>query len=98
MCRGGREVDDTVCNRLRPRRALEGLTVSLWSGMLEAHTPPGEMVPKLAAILEEEAETFVVKLWRMLVFEVQRYEVENAPEEEEEKEEEGFSLLSALQS
>ena len=59
------------------------------------------MIPKLAVILEDDAESFVIKMWRMLVFEMKRWEIENAPEEEEQPEAEadgGFSLLGALMS
>jgi len=70
-------------------------------GMLDSCTAAAEMIPKLAVILEDDAESFVIKMWRMLVFEMKRWEIENAPEEEEQPEAEadgGFSLLGALMS
>lgn len=35
-----------------------------------AHTPPYELLEQLSVVLDEEAETFVLKMWRMLVFEM----------------------------
>eukprot|EP00656_Telonema_subtile_P047768 TRINITY_DN5524_c0_g1_i1.p1 TRINITY_DN5524_c0_g1~~TRINITY_DN5524_c0_g1_i1.p1 ORF type:complete len:187 (+),score=74.47 TRINITY_DN5524_c0_g1_i1:96-656(+) len=62
--------------------------------MLTEHTPPKICVDKLEMILEEDAPAFVLKMWRMLVFEFLRWEIENGPEEEEQE----FSLLGALGS
>lgn len=48
------------------------------SGMLEQHTPAAEVVEKLAVILEDDAEAFVIKMWRMLIFEYMRWEIEQS--------------------
>lgn len=37
---------------------------------ITAHTPPEEMLSALSPILDEEAPIFVVKMWRMLVYEM----------------------------
>jgi len=37
---------------------------------ITAHTPPNEMLTALVPILDEEADIFVVKMWRMLVYEL----------------------------
>lgn len=35
---------------------------------LKSRCPPNELLTELAAVLDEDAETFVIKLWRMLIF------------------------------
>jgi RNA-binding protein 25 len=39
---------------------------------LNGHTPPAELVDNLAHLVDEEALPFVIKLWRMLLFEIAR--------------------------
>jgi len=39
-------------------------------GKITTHTPPAEMLIQLSPVLDEEAEIFVVKMWRMLVYEM----------------------------
>jgi len=39
-------------------------------GKITSHTPPAEMLVQLSPVLDEEAEIFVVKMWRMLVYEM----------------------------
>lgn len=39
-------------------------------GKIAAHTPPNEILQQLTLVLDEEAEIFVVKMWRMLVYEM----------------------------
>ena len=39
---------------------------------VEAKARPDEMFNELASFLDDEAEGFVVKMWRMLIFEVLR--------------------------
>ena len=38
------------------------------------HVEATEMLNRLQAILDEEAEMFVLKMWRMLIFEIKRVE------------------------
>merc|ERR1712166_923167 len=69
------------------------------SGMLEQHTAAAEVVEKLAVILEDDAEAFVIKMWRMLIFEYMRWEIEQSADDskqEEEDEGETFSLMASL--
>ena len=40
--------------------------------MLGEHAKASDVVEKLAVVLEDEAETFVIKLWRYLIFESMR--------------------------
>lgn len=56
----------------------EASMIQFVASMLQQHTPAKDVVDKLSMILEDEAEAFVVKLWRMLIFEYMRYEVESA--------------------
>lgn len=35
---------------------------------LKEHTPPAEIHEQLKVVLDDEAELFVVKLWRFLIF------------------------------
>eukprot|EP01113_Clastostelium_recurvatum_P038016 TRINITY_DN5621_c0_g1_i4.p1 TRINITY_DN5621_c0_g1~~TRINITY_DN5621_c0_g1_i4.p1 ORF type:complete len:749 (-),score=197.89 TRINITY_DN5621_c0_g1_i4:31-2277(-) len=39
-------------------------------GKLAARVPPGEILTQLRLVLDEDAEDFVVKMWRMLAFEM----------------------------
>jgi RNA-binding protein 25 len=39
-------------------------------GKIAAHTPPAEILQQLTLVLDEEADIFVVKMWRMLVYEM----------------------------
>jgi len=41
------------------------------------HVPPKDIQEQLALVLEEEAEVFTVRLWRMLIFEIMRIEIDN---------------------
>jgi len=45
---------------------------------ISEHVPPKDIQDQLALVLEEEAEVFTVRLWRMLIFEVMRAENEKA--------------------
>jgi len=38
--------------------------------MIAAHKTPSEMLDQIKLVLDEEAEAFMVKLWRALIFEV----------------------------
>ena len=38
------------------------------------HVKATEMLDRLQGILDEEAEMFVLKMWRMLIFEIKRVE------------------------
>lgn len=38
------------------------------------HVKAPEMLDRLQSILDDEAEMFVLKMWRMLIFEVKRVE------------------------
>lgn len=38
------------------------------------HVAAAEMLNRLQGILDEEAEMFVLKMWRMLIFEIKRVE------------------------
>ena len=40
--------------------------------MVGEHSPASDVIEKLSAVLEDEAETFVIKLWRYLIFESMR--------------------------
>lgn len=35
---------------------------------LKEHSPPAEILEQLKVVLDDEAELFVVKLWRFLIF------------------------------
>jgi len=39
-------------------------------GKIQTHITPSEILSQLSLVLDEEAEIFVVKMWRMLVFEM----------------------------
>ena len=39
---------------------------------LSAHTPAAKVLDELSAVLDEDAEGFVVKLYRMVIFESQK--------------------------
>jgi RNA-binding protein 25 len=41
---------------------------------IQKHVSANTMLEQLEAILDEEADMFVLKLWRMLIFEVRRIE------------------------
>lgn len=40
----------------------------------QEHVKGTEMLDRLQGILDEEAEMFVLKMWRMLIFEIKRVE------------------------
>ena len=37
---------------------------------ITSHTPPHEVLEQIGLVLDDEANTFVLKMWRMLVFEM----------------------------
>lgn len=39
-----------------------------------AHAGPAELIDELQAILDSETEAFVLKLWRMIIFETLKVE------------------------
>lgn len=39
-------------------------------GKLSSHTPPTEILKQLAMVLDEDAEDFMIKLWRRFIFEM----------------------------
>ena len=41
---------------------------------MSAHQPPNAILDELAKVLDDEAEVFVVKLWRMFLFEILRFD------------------------
>lgn len=45
----------------------------------QEHVNAGEMLERLQTILDDEAEMFVLKMWRMLIFEIKRVETGLAP-------------------
>ncbi|KAL3819213.1 hypothetical protein ACJIZ3_005118 [Penstemon smallii] len=45
----------------------------------QEHVDAGEMLERLQAILDDEAEMFVLKMWRMLIFEIKKVETGLAP-------------------
>jgi RNA-binding protein 25 len=45
-------------------------------GKVSLHCAPQALVEDLKEVLNEDAEIFVVKLWRMLLFEVKRQELQ----------------------
>lgn len=40
-------------------------------GQVAAHTPPGEILSDVAAVLDDEAEMFVMKMWRLVIYETE---------------------------
>ena len=40
----------------------------------QEHVTANEMLERLQSILDDEAEMFVLKMWRMLIFEVKKVE------------------------
>lgn len=50
----------------------EETLIDFVTSKLEEHSPPGAILEELSLVLEEDAEVFVVKMWRMLVFETLR--------------------------
>ena len=48
----------------------EASLVDYVMGHLERHVTPAELVTEVGPVLDEEAESFVLKLWRALLFEV----------------------------
>lgn len=40
----------------------------------QEHVKATEMLERLQSILDEEAEMFVLKMWRMLIFEIKKVE------------------------
>eukprot|EP01105_Mastigella_eilhardi_P016663 TRINITY_DN380_c0_g1_i2.p1 TRINITY_DN380_c0_g1~~TRINITY_DN380_c0_g1_i2.p1 ORF type:complete len:720 (+),score=230.24 TRINITY_DN380_c0_g1_i2:316-2160(+) len=70
-----------VENRLRPwitkkiseyMGEEEETLINFVVSKLKEHTQPGEILQQLEVVLDNEAEMFVIKLWRMLIFEVLR--------------------------
>ncbi|KAL0421355.1 UNVERIFIED_CONTAM: RNA-binding protein 25 [Sesamum latifolium] len=45
----------------------------------QEHVDAGEMLERLQTILDDEAEMFVLKMWRMLIFEIKKVETGLAP-------------------
>ncbi|XP_057774600.1 RNA-binding motif protein 25 isoform X3 [Salvia miltiorrhiza] len=45
----------------------------------QEHVEAGEMLERLQTILDDEAEMFVLKMWRMLIFEIKKVETGLAP-------------------
>ncbi|KAH6809572.1 hypothetical protein C2S51_027355 [Perilla frutescens var. frutescens] len=45
----------------------------------QEHVDAGEMLERLQTILDDEAEMFVLKMWRMLIFEIKKVETGVAP-------------------
>ncbi|XP_051121982.1 RNA-binding motif protein 25 isoform X2 [Andrographis paniculata] len=45
----------------------------------QEHVDAGEMLERLQSILDDEAEMFVLKMWRMLIFEIKKVETGLAP-------------------
>ncbi|KAI3467514.1 hypothetical protein Pfo_024177 [Paulownia fortunei] len=45
----------------------------------QEHVDAGEMLERLQTILDDEAEMFVLKMWRMLIFEIKKVENSLAP-------------------
>ena len=43
------------------------------------HVEAGEMLERLQTILDDEAEMFVLKMWRMLIFEIKKVETGLTP-------------------
>lgn len=39
-------------------------------GKIVSHTAPADILQQLTLVLDEEADIFVVKMWRMLVYEM----------------------------
>lgn len=50
-------------------------------GKLDANCRPAELVQELSMVLDEDAEQFVLKLWRMLVY----YSLKGQQEEEKKR-------------
>ncbi len=48
----------------------ENTLIDFIMGKIAAHTVPSEILQQLTLVLDEEAEIFVVKMWRMLVYEM----------------------------
>lgn len=46
-------------------------TISLSTVQLKSHKKPTEIVDDMAQILDQEAEIFTVKLWRLLIYETE---------------------------
>lgn len=45
----------------------------------QEHVDAGEMLERLQTILDDEAEMFVLKMWRMLIFEIKKVETGLTP-------------------
>merc|ERR1719183_1782720 len=67
--------------KLRPwvRKKVTEFLGAEEQGMIEfimrkvsSHTPPGTILAELEGFIDEEAENFTLKMWRMLIFEVLR--------------------------
>jgi RNA-binding protein 25 len=50
----------------------EETLVTFVVGKLQEHSAPGPVLEELELVLEDDAEVFMVKLWRMLIFEAMR--------------------------
>jgi RNA-binding protein 25 len=48
----------------------EKVLIEFIMGKIAAHTAPAEILQQLTLVLDEEADIFVVKMWRMLVYEM----------------------------
>lgn len=53
--------------------AEEASMIEFVMGQLNDHTPPATMHAELAPVLDEESDNFVLKLYRMVIFETQKH-------------------------
>ena len=53
--------------------AEEASMVEFVMSQLNDHTPPAKMHEELAPVLDDEADAFVLKLYRMVIFETQKH-------------------------
>ena len=44
---------------------------------VKQHSTPSQVIEEVSMILEEKAEIFVMKLWRLLIFKVKEQEIKN---------------------
>jgi len=70
----GRKVESWVAKKVvEYMGAEEKELVQFAMEQIVARKSPHEMIEQLQIVLEEEAEMFVIKLWRMLIFEQERF-------------------------
>ena len=53
--------------------AEEASMVEFVMGQLNDHTAPSKMHEELSPVLDDEADNFVLKLYRMVIFETQKH-------------------------